>query len=97
MIRRRRCLYPTYGIYIDYDGGVFGCCQMRGDLDIHKDYVLGNVYNTPIKEIFNSKKATEFRKLLSSDNWKEYPTPCKRCGIFTEQEDMENLYNKGYY
>jgi len=97
MIRRRKCLYPTYGIWVDYDGGVFGCCQMRGDLDIHKDYILGNVYNTPIKDIFNSKKAKEFRKLLRSDKWDEYPTPCKRCGIFTEQPELDELYNKGHY
>lgn len=77
--RKEPCNYPTIGIYVDYNGSVTPCCHIRSDVSKHKDYILGNINNDSITNIFNSKKAKEFRNLLNSNNWEEYPDPCKFC------------------
>tara|TARA_R110000796_G_C14532910_1_gene432077 strand:- start:22 stop:1059 length:1038 start_codon:yes stop_codon:yes gene_type:complete len=77
--RKEPCSYPTTGIFIDYNGSVTPCCNIRSDVDMHKDFILGNINEDSIKNIFNSKKATEFRETLKSKDWKKYPLPCKYC------------------
>jgi len=77
--RKEPCSYPSRGIYVDYDGSVTPCCNIRNDVDAHKEFILGNINETPIKDIFNSEKATKFRETLASWDYKNYPSPCKFC------------------
>ena len=78
-MRKEPCSYPTTGIFVDYNGSVTPCCNIRSDINIHKDFILGNINEDSIDNIFNSKKATKFRDTLASKNWKKYPLPCKYC------------------
>ena len=64
---------------IDFNGVVNPCCHIRSDNPEHKKYGLGNINDTSIQEIYTSKKAQEFRKLLISKDWENYPDPCKYC------------------
>ena len=72
------CMEPTYHITIGYDGSVVPCCQIRNDIDKHKEYVWGNLSSNSLLNILNSKAATEFRKKLQVENG-TYPDPCKFC------------------
>ena len=72
------CAEPTYFMNITYDGYVMPCCHMRADIPEHKDYILGNVKDQSLLEIYFSEKAKDFREKLSVENG-DYPDPCKNC------------------
>lgn len=72
------CPEPTYYMNITFDGNVMPCCHLRSDIPIHQDYILGNVKNNTLEEIYNSPKALEFRQRLVNERG-DYPDPCKNC------------------
>lgn len=72
------CPEPTYYMNITYNGNVMPCCHIRDDIPIHEDYILGNVKENTLEEIYNSEKAVKFRNRLTVENG-DYPTPCKNC------------------
>lgn len=77
--RTTACRLPTVNMNIDFDGTVNPCCHIRTDNPMHKDYHLGNINEQKVQDIFTSEKATKFRKLLASGDWKNYPEPCRLC------------------
>jgi hypothetical protein len=77
--RKHRCNKPTINMNIDFNGVVNPCCHIRSDNPEHEKYGLGNINDISVQEIYTSKKARKFRKLLMSDDWKNYPDPCKYC------------------
>jgi radical SAM protein with 4Fe4S-binding SPASM domain len=76
--RKVPCVEPTYFINITYDGNVMPCCHLRSDIPMHQDYILGNLKEQTLKEIFYSEKAKAFRERLSKENG-DYPETCKNC------------------
>ena len=72
------CPEPDYFINIYYDGSVTPCCHIRPDNPDHKEYILGNIHDTPLLDIYYSDKAEDFRKRLREPNG-DYPEPCKYC------------------
>ena len=72
------CLQPQYYINISYDGSVMPCCHMRPDNPEHKDYILGNIKDTPLVDIYYSEKAKKIREKLRV-HYGDYPEPCKYC------------------
>lgn len=77
-LRTKPCPEPSYYINISYDGSVMPCCHLRPDNPEHKPYILGNINDTPLVDIFYSEKAEKFRKQMQQENG-DYPDPCKRC------------------
>ena len=79
------CLVPTKGIYIDYNGIIMPCCNLRSDWKEHKKFILGNLNdnNQNLFTIFYNKKAKAFRELMASGNLKSYP--CNTC-LFQREE-----------
>jgi len=73
------CFIPTNGIYIDYNGSVMPCCNLRSDWKEHEQFILGELTdkNETIFSIFNNKKANKFRKSVSKNGKKSYP--CNTC------------------
>lgn len=59
-IRSRPCYEPISFIGVDYSGDVVPCCHIRSDAKAHSDYILGNLYDTDINTILNSKKRSSF-------------------------------------
>jgi radical SAM protein with 4Fe4S-binding SPASM domain len=57
---------PTYFIGIDYNGNAMPCCNMRSDYDEHQPFILGNIAEQSLEEIYNSNKAAAIRKLTST-------------------------------
>ena len=77
-----RCFYPFSDLYVDYNGFVMPCCNLRSDIESHKNLILGNLYDNDLFEIFTNKKTSELRKYLCVNSKKI--SPCKECGDETE-------------
>lgn len=73
------CAEPTYYLNISYDGSVMPCCHMRPDNPEHQQYILGNIKDQSIIEIYYSEKAQNFREQVRTRNNNNLPEPCKRC------------------
>lgn len=76
-IRNYGCFYPIADLYIDYNGLVMPCCNMRSDVEMHEPYILGDIHNSDLFEIFSSEKFINMRKYLYSDTEKN--GPCLHC------------------
>jgi len=72
------CPEPTYFINITYDGYVMPCCHLRADIPEHQEFILGNVKDDTLEDIYYSDKAKKFRERLTVENG-DYPEPCKYC------------------
>jgi radical SAM protein with 4Fe4S-binding SPASM domain len=68
---KKRCTAPLQGVVIKPNGDVLFCPDEWID-----DYVLGNIREQDIAEIWNSEKAQTFRSALYRE--KHFPA-CKRC------------------
>ena len=94
--RTSPCAEPTYFMNITYDGNVMPCCHMRSDIPMHEDYILGNVKENTLQEIYYSEKAEKFREKLTVPMG-DYPEPCKNCqkhrsGTFTDAPNGFKYY-----
>ena len=69
---KRKCFYPFYQLLVDFDGGVLLCNH-----DWDKRLIMGNVKETSILDIWNSKKYQEVRGNLANANRNH--SPCNRC------------------
>lgn len=90
------CPEPEYFINIYYDGSVTPCCHIRPDNPKHKEYILGNVNDTPLVDIYYSEKAENFRKKLREPNG-DYPEPCKYCQKFRNEICVGSPSGWDYY
>ena len=63
-VRTSPCESPFLYFYIDYNGNVMPCCNLRSDSEAHQPYILGSISNSTLFEIYASKKASSFRKNL---------------------------------
>jgi len=71
------CLEPTHFVGIDYNGNVMPCCHMRSDNKLHEQYILGNIYEQKLSEIYNSNKSQNIR--LYAKICPEKLNPCTYC------------------
>lgn len=77
--REKPCWIPFKDIYIDYNGNLMPCCNMRSDVEGHKKFIMGNVNNNSLEEIFNNENYKKMRDILKKDNIKLYP--CNECNF----------------
>ena len=91
-IRDFPCYEPTYFVGVDYNGSVNPCCNIRSDVDLHKNYVLGNLHSNSLKEILNFKAAIEFRDNVKSCKFDNVCLSCsKKAGRYTS--DIPDIMN----
>jgi radical SAM protein with 4Fe4S-binding SPASM domain len=83
-------LIPFFDIYIEYNGSVVPCCNIRSDVDNHREYILGNIAEQKIIDIYLSDKATHWRNKLVYFN-AEYHIPCKNCFFASAEANNENI------
>jgi len=76
--RTKPCMEPTYFIGIDYNGSVVPCCNIRSDYEGHTDYILGNVKDKTLSEIYNTLQGREFRTYTQNGIFAE-GSPCEFC------------------
>ncbi len=67
------CLRPSRDMVINWKGDVLLCCQ-----DFYGEYVMGNVHDNSLLEIWNNQRFIEYRRKLSAGNRKMIPI-CKYC------------------
>ncbi|MEI0611468.1 radical SAM/SPASM domain-containing protein [Brachyspira pilosicoli] len=75
--RKFRCFFPFTDLYIDYNGSVMPCCNLRSDVKEQTPYILGNIKDNNLFEIFTNSKMANMRKYLSYYLEKSYP--CDNC------------------
>ena len=70
------CYEPVHFIGIDYNGSVMPCCNLRSDVSLHENYILGNVENSTLLEIYNKQESVIFRDKVGD---LDFPEVCIRC------------------
>ena len=74
------CKAPYNSIYISGNGSVTTCCFNRTD-------VLGNIYETPLKDILNNSKTKELKDTIKQGI---YPKGCEICKKHVENKNKAN-------
>ena len=87
--RKSPCYIPFGALYIDYNGLVMPCCNLRSDIKEHENYIMGDTNKESLSEIFTSKKIVNLRKALIGNDKK--PAPCDTCkfGTWKTIKDVE--------
>jgi len=90
------CTHPFTSVYIDYEGKVAPCCPIRPDIPEHRDWIMGDVNDEPLWDIFTNTKYSLLRYMV-----KDYGTqkiyPCSVCDdncrniIFATQKRMQKI------
>ncbi len=84
--RSAPCFIPFSRMYIDFNGAVMPCCNFRSDVSEHQKFILGDLNESSMAEIFSSSRACKLRKQLCGFGKKL--TPCGTCkfGVNSEVE-----------
>ncbi len=69
------CTRPWDHTVVNVDGAVTPCCYLRPDMG--EEYVMGNVFETPFREIWRGAKYRDFRARMLQDR-SRMPV-CDRC------------------
>lgn len=77
--RNMPCLIRNRPISIDYLGNVSPCCHIRADVQQHQEYIIGNIKNNTLQEIFNSSKFNAFNSIMEGNDNTLYYNPCRYC------------------
>jgi len=79
----RKCYYPFYQTLIDLNGDMILCPHDWG-----KKYVVGNLKDTSIWQLWKSRKYQKARRLLSIRN-RDF-IPCRTCDVYGDIIGKEN-------
>lgn len=84
------CLSPFYHLYIDFNGSVMPCCNLRSDAEAHSDYVVADLTEDAMNIVsaYTSKRLTSWRRSLIGFTTK--PSPCDSCNFVTFQPTKVN-------
>ena len=69
---KNRCLRLYYSFQIDWQGNVLPCC-----FDKDSEYILGNVFRDPVKQIWNAEEYRNFRNMVNTRG--RILDMCKNC------------------
>jgi radical SAM protein with 4Fe4S-binding SPASM domain len=74
----KKCIRPESLMYITANGNVLPCCISPFSTSDYSSIILGNVFESTLKEIWRGSKYTNFRKIHHTDT---PPNCCQGCGI----------------
>lgn len=77
-VRNFGCNEPKYFVGINYDGTVSPCCNVRNDIEQHKDWILGDLHEQSLSDILKSEKRQQMIKDIAAGIWDE-SSPCYTC------------------
>ncbi len=86
-IRTKPCMQVFNNMYIDYNGYVMACCNVRSDVPMHKNGVMAHINDAPIWDIYRNEKYKPWRDKLIDESPKS--GICAGCKI-----DIDFLGNK---
>jgi MoaA/NifB/PqqE/SkfB family radical SAM enzyme len=96
--RQTPCSWVFSNVYIDHDGAVKPCCNVRSDIPLHKQYMYGSVsISASLIDIWGGSIGCEWRKDLIGFGDKK--SPCTYCyqGAIGDTDDVrkfvENIQN----
>ncbi|EEA94885.1 radical SAM/SPASM domain-containing protein [Pseudovibrio sp. JE062] len=82
------CRSPFYHMYIDYNGSVMPCCNVRSDVPEHRQCKLGVMSkDTSLFEIYAGSKAASWRRAMVGFRPKE--GVCKNCNFKEFTDSIE--------
>ena len=81
--RKGSCILPQEQVSIDYTGNLLPCCNFREDYPPHRKFVMGNVRDESLANIFYSRKYTQFREITKLSPLKF--SPCASCSMNDNQ------------
>lgn len=82
-IRTSPCIMPFWSIYIDFNGSVMPCCNLRSDIPSHIGYRSGQLgVDGNLFEIYASKRSATFRSSLLNEEPKK--GVCSNCHFALE-------------
>jgi radical SAM protein with 4Fe4S-binding SPASM domain len=73
------CSFPFFQMHILHNGDVVLCCQ-----DWYRGTVVGNTRTNSLREIWNSEKMAEIRRLMLRKRYERIDS-CKECPMFRKQ------------
>ncbi|MCP4099447.1 MAG: radical SAM/SPASM domain-containing protein [Planctomycetaceae bacterium] len=76
--REARCFLTSNSLSVDYLGDIKMCCNVVTGQQGHGQYVLGNVKDLDLIEVWNSPRFEEYRRLHLQANWSATPI-CITC------------------
>lgn len=83
------CSDPFNKVTIEYDGGIYPCCNIRGDIPQHARYKLGSVGDgTDIFSVYASSKFAGWRRGMATFDIKG--GPCSGCSSASIPDTEEN-------
>ena len=84
--RTSPCLAPIWTTYIDYDGSMMPCCNVRSDIDDHKPYIIEKLKRGDDLFLAHSNyRMTSMRRLLLNEEVKT--GVCRSCNFALEAMD----------
>ncbi|WP_157143197.1 radical SAM/SPASM domain-containing protein [Brachyspira pilosicoli] len=83
-----RCFFPFSDMYVDYNGNFMPCCNLRSDVESHKDFIIGNIKDSTLFELFTNKKISDIRKYLVYNSTKH--SPCNEC-YYESEDKLKNI------
>ena len=84
------CTVPFTDLYIEYNGNMVPCCNIRSDAEKHIPYVMGNVGQSSILDIYFHPENVAWRNRLAYFKG-NYPEPCQRCFFASAEATPVNL------
>lgn len=76
--RTMPCFLTSNSLSVDYQGDIKMCCNVVSGNECHQKYVLGNVRDHDLIEVWNSQGFEDIRELHRKADWSETPI-CKTC------------------
>ncbi len=77
-VRTTPCFVPHKSIDIDYNGNVLPCCNMISDSELHKPYVIGNIKNNTIFDLYWKSTHSSFYEDITHTSFESHKV-CKYC------------------
>lgn len=89
-VRTSPCLMPFNSVYIDYNGSLVPCCNLRSDIPEHADTVIGSLATEPsLFLLYTGRLAASFRHSLLSAKAKG--GVCANCKFALEDVTPQRL------
>ena len=93
-VRTADCVIPFYRIYIDYNGNIMPCPNVRSDIKKHELFILGRVESESLGDVFSSPKFNKFRKSVLGFMPKK--SVCRNCSGCEEKKTKIKELFLGY-
>src|SRR6266542_725369 len=72
-VRTKPCFLTSHSLYVYYNGNVKMCCNVLAAVDAHHEYLLGNVRQRDLIDVWTSDAFEVLREHHRRANWSTTP------------------------